>query len=326
MTGTATPTSSATRIVFAGTPDFAVPSLQAVAAHPGCEIVAVYTQPDRPAGRGRRLRASAVKQTALELGLPVEQPGTLRDAGATARLAAFRPDLMIVAAYGLLLPQAVLDIPALGCVNVHASVLPRWRGAAPVQHAILAGDATTGITLMQMDAGLDTGDMLAKCETPIGARETAGELTDRLAGLGARLLAVKLDAIVAGTLEPEAQDEQRVTLAPKIRKRAAAIDWSRPAAALGRQVRAFNPWPVAQTQWQGRQLRIWQAQALTQQPAGATAGAVVATSELGIDVATGEGVLRVERLQPAGKRSMSARDFLNAHDLDAVVLGHEQAV
>ncbi len=323
MTGTDTPASTATRIVFAGTPDFAVPSLEALAAHPRCEIVAVYTQPDRPAGRGRRVRAGAVKQTALRLGLPVEQPPTLRDTAAVARLTDFSPDLMVVAAYGLLLPQAVLDIPALGCINVHASLLPRWRGASPVQHAILAGDAMTGITLMQMDAGLDTGAMLVQSETPIGARETGGELTDRLARMGAWLLAEHLDGIVAGELPGRPQDESEVTLAPRIEKRAGEIDWHSGAAALERKVRAFDPWPVAQTHWQGRQLRIWQAQALPR-PVSAAPGSVVATSQSGIDVATGDGVLRIEQVQPAGKRRMPVRDFLNAHDVDAAVFGREQ--
>ena len=317
-----------TRIVFAGTPDFAVPSLQALHTAcasddaTDCEIVAVYTQPDRPAGRGRRLRESDIKQLATRLGLRLRQPKSLRDPEEQELLRELKPDLMIVAAYGLILPQEALDIPRLGCVNVHASLLPRWRGAAPVQQAIIAGDRKTGVTLMQMNAGLDTGDMLRICETEIGSLETGGELTDRLAQLGGELLREEIDNLIVGRLQPVPQDDSLATLAPKIKKSAARIDWHALAAQIARQVRAFNPWPVAETSSSGRQLRIWSAQAedtITQARPGC-----VSTEANRISVATGDGVLIVNDLQPAGKRVMAAQEFLNAHDIDGRILGAGQ--
>ena len=234
------------RIVFAGTPDFAVPALDALHAA-GYAIRAVYTQPDRPAGRGQSLNSSAVKRRAIELGLPLEQPATLRTTEAAADLAALQPDLMVVVAYGLILPPAILGVPRLGCWNIHASLLPRWRGAAPIQRAILAGDTTTGITIMQMDAGLDTGPMLLVRPTLIGARETGGQLHDRLAALGAEAIVAAIGQCLAGRLVAARQPDEVATYAAKIRKEEAVIDWRQPSTQIDRQVRAFNPWPVAET-------------------------------------------------------------------------------
>jgi methionyl-tRNA formyltransferase len=306
-------------ILFAGTPEFAVPALEALlrSSH---RVVAVYTQPDRPAGRGRQLAASAVKQCALRHGLPVEQPATLRDAAAAARLSSWSADLMVVVAYGLLLPQSVLQAPRLGCVNIHASLLPRWRGAAPIQRAILAGDAASGITIMHMEEGLDTGPILLLRPEPIGARETAASLHDRLAAIGAEALLEALDAIASGRATPRAQPAEGATYAAKIRKEEALLDWSRPAVELDRQVRAFNAWPVAQTLWNGQQLRIWEAAPIATAATG-RAGAVIASGAQGIDVGTGEGLLRLKRVQIAGRKAMSASEFLHAHRLDGAVLG-----
>ncbi len=306
-------------IVYAGTPEFAVPALEALLSSPH-RIVAVYTQPDRPAGRGQQLAASAVKRCAVRHGLPVEQPATLRDAAAVERLQSWSADLMVVAAYGLLLPQSVLQTPRLGCVNIHASILPRWRGAAPIQRAIGAGDAQSGVTIMQMDVGLDTGPMLLERAVPIGPRETAASLHDRLAALGAQALLDALDDIAQGSAKPRAQPADGVTYATKIRKEEAAIDWSRTAAEIDRQIRAFDPWPIAQTQWNGQQLRVWEATPLDSS-APASPGKVLATGAAGIDVGTGNGVLRLTRVQVAGRKAMSAAEFLNAHRLDGTVLG-----
>ena len=307
------------RIVFAGTPEFAVPPLVALHAS-GHELVAVYTQPDRPAGRGRALTASPVKRCALELGLPVEQPVTLKDAAAAGRLRAFGADLMVVVAYGLILPQAVLDVPRLGCWNIHASLLPRWRGAAPIQRAILAGDAVTGITIMRMEAGLDTGPVLLARGTPIGPRELGGELHDRLSQLGAEAIVAAIGKWQAGRLEPAPQPAEGVTYATKLSKAEARIDWSQPAVTIDRQVRAFNPWPVAETAWDGRQLRVWQCE-----PVGATAGAppgtVLESAGGRIVVATGKGGLSLLQVQVAGRRALSAAEFLNANTLAGARLG-----
>ena len=310
------------RIVFAGTPDFAVPPLDALHAA-GHELVAAYTQPDRPAGRGQALNASPVKRRALELGLSVEQPVTLKSPEALARLRQHDADLMVVVAYGLILPQAVLDVPRLGCWNIHASLLPRWRGAAPIQRAVLAGDHTTGITIMQMDAGLDTGPMLLVRETPIGPRELGGELHDRLSRLGAEAIVAAIDAWQAGRIASRPQPADGATYAAKIRKEEARIDWTQPAAAIDRQVRAFNPWPVAETIWEGRQLRVWLAEPRQQVPAtvGAPPGTVLEAAGGRIVVATGEGTLSLTRVQVAGRRAMSAGEFLNANTLAGARLG-----
>jgi methionyl-tRNA formyltransferase len=307
------------RIVFAGTPEFAVPPLESLHAA-GHDLVAVYTQPDRPAGRGQALTASPVKQRALELGLTVEQPATLKTPDAVARLRGFDADLMVVVAYGLILPQAVLDVPRSGCWNIHASLLPRWRGAAPIQRAILAGDAVTGITIMQMEAGLDTGPMLLVRETPIGPRELGGELHDRLSRLGAEAIVAAIDEWQAGRIEPVTQPAEGATYAAKLSKAAARIDWAQPAVAIDAQVRAFNPWPVAETTWDGKQLRIWQCE--PEPPAiSAAPGTVLESSGGRIVVATGDGALRLLQLQLAGRRAMSATEFLNANSLAGARLG-----
>ena len=301
------------RIVYAGTPDFAVPALDALRAA-GHDVVAVYTQPDRPAGRGQSVTASPIRQRAAELGLPVEQPVTLRSEEAVARLRSYAADLMVVAAYGLILPPAVLEAPRLGCWNIHASLLPRWRGAAPIQRAILAGDAGTGITIMQMDAGLDTGPMLLVRPLPIGAREDAGALHDRLAALGAEAIVSAIDEWQAGRRVPVPQPADGATYAPKIRKEEARIDWTAPAPAVDRLVRAFNPWPVAETRWQDRQLRVWAAEPVAA-ASGAEPGQVLEASGGRIVVAAGEGALNLTRIQLAGRRAMTAAEFLNSHAL-----------
>ena len=304
------------KIIFAGTPDFAVATLNALleSRH---EVVAVYTQPDRPAGRGRKLRPSPVKSVALEHDIPVEQPVNFKEEGSVERLAAFEADLMVVVAYGLLLPKSVLETPRLGCVNVHASLLPRWRGAAPIHRAVLAGDAESGVTIMQMDEGLDTGDMLLKGTTPIGPRDTTATLHDRLAEMGGALLVEAADRLAGGRATPEPQDDALANYAKKLSKEEGRIDWSRPAAELDRQVRAFDPFPVAYTEWNGENLRIWAAE-----PIGGSGqpGRVAAAGKAGIDVATGDGLLRITRLQPPGKKAMAATDFLNAHDLAGTTL------
>ena len=307
------------RIVFAGTPDFAVPALDALHAA-GHAIQAVYTQPDRPAGRGQSLAASPVKRRAVELGLPLEQPATLRSPEAAADLARYRPELMVVVAYGLLLPPAILDVPRLGCWNIHASLLPRWRGAAPIQRAILSGDTTTGITIMQMDAGLDTGPMLLVRRLPIGAHEPAGPLHDRLAVLGAEAIVAAIEQQQAGRLVAVRQPDAGVTYAAKIRKEEALIDWRLPASQIDRQVRAFNPWPVAETRWQGQQLRIWEAESVATD-GGGEPGRVLEATGGRLLVAAGEGVLQLRRVQLAGRRAMTSAEFLNAHPLAGAWLG-----
>ena len=299
------------RILFAGTPEFSVPCLEACRAS-GAEVVAVYTQPDRPAGRGRKLTPSPVKQAALAAGIPVEQPPTLKTTQARATLEAYRPDLLVVVAYGLILSRKVLAIPRLGCWNVHASLLPRWRGAAPIQRAILAGDTESGVDLMQMEAGLDTGPVLLERRTPIAREDTGGSLHDRLSLLGAEVLAEGLRRTLAGeTLVATPQAEAGVMYAHKLEKAEARLDFSRSALALERQVRAFDPWPVAEAEVAGEHVRIWSAQAIDQAH-HMPPGSVVAAQRDGIDIACGEGVLRVQSLQRAGGKRVSAADYLNA--------------
>jgi methionyl-tRNA formyltransferase len=273
-------------------------------------VVAVYTQPDRPAGRGRKLTPSPVKQAALAAGIPVEQPESLKSDEARATLAAYAPDLMVVVAYGLILPRKVLAIPRLGCWNVHASLLPRWRGAAPIQRAILAGDSESGVDLMQMEAGLDTGPVLLERRTPITGEDTGGSLHDRLSMLGADVLAEGLARVMAGeSLIARAQPDDGVTYAHKLDKAEARLDFTRPAIELERQVRAFDPWPVAEGDVAGETLRIWAARAI--EGSGAP-GSVLGMSREGIDIACGEGVLRVTALQRAGGKRITAADYCNA--------------
>ena len=306
------------RIAFAGTPAFAVPALDAIAASRH-SLAVVYTQPDRPAGRGLKPGESPVKRRASELGLPLEQPATLKDPVAAARLAAWRPDVMVVVAYGLLLPQAVLDIPRLCCLNIHASLLPRWRGAAPIQRALLEGDHETGVTLMRMEAGLDTGPMLARLPIAIGPTDTGGTLHDRLAGLGARMIVPALDALEQGSATFEPQVDCQATYARKLDKAEARLNWGEPAEALARRVRAFDPWPVAETSLGGEQLRVWRAR-VEPAPPGAAPGTVLACRADGIRVMTGRDALVIERLQLPGRRPVEARDFVNARDLTGLVL------
>lgn len=295
------------RIVFAGTPEFAAASLHAIVAA-GHDVVAVYTQPDRPAGRGKKLMPSPVKAEAIEQSIPVFQPLTLKDEEAQAELAELNPDLMIVAAYGLILPKVVLEIPAYGCVNIHASLLPRWRGAAPIQRAIQEGDAETGITIMQMDVGLDTGDMLLKATCPISASTNGGDLHDRLAELGAQCILEYLDK--RGSLRLEKQDETLATYAHKLTKAEARVDWQNDAEAIARSVRAFNPWPVSYTETGKERVRILEA-SVANSSSEATPGTVLEKSKNGVMIQCAKGALNIVRLQLAGSKAVSASDFVN---------------
>ncbi|WP_185265825.1 methionyl-tRNA formyltransferase [Halopseudomonas xiamenensis] len=308
------------RIVFAGTPEFAAAHLQAL-LQAGLNVVAVYSQPDRPAGRGHKLTPSAVKQLALQHDLPVYQPQTLRTPEAQTELAALQPDLLVVVAYGLILPQAVLDIPRLGCINSHASLLPRWRGAAPIQRAIEAGDAETGVTVMRMEAGLDTGPMLLKSRTPISAGDTGGSLHDRLAGLGPQAVLEAIDGLAAGTLQGEVQDDSLATYAHKLDKTDARIDWSRPAHELANMIRAFNPWPLAHARWQEQPLKVWAAEV---EAGRGQPGEILGCSKQGLLVACGEQALRLTRLQLPGGKPLAFADLYNARR-DQFVLGQSLA-
>jgi methionyl-tRNA formyltransferase len=300
------------RIAFAGTPQFALPALRALLGSRH-RVVGVLTQPDRPAGRGRELRASPVKLLAATVpGLPIAQPQTLKTEEGRAELARWAPDVLVVVAYGLILPPAALALPRLGCVNIHGSLLPRWRGAAPIHRAILAGDTETGVTIMQLDAGLDTGPMLLERRRPIGAHDTAGDLHDALSELGAAALIEALDGLAAGTLVARAQPADGVSYAPKIEKSEAPLDWSASATRLDRQVRAFNPWPIAETQLAGESLRVIEARIAEAAGFHGEPGTLLGLADDGLRVACGEGVLAVRQLQRAGKRPVSARDFANA--------------
>ncbi|WP_125783206.1 methionyl-tRNA formyltransferase [Pseudoalteromonas rubra] len=299
--------SKSLRIVFAGTPDFAAKHLAAlIASHH--DVVAVYSQPDRPAGRGKKLKASEVKTLALEHNLPVYQPQSLKSDDAQADLAALEADVMVVVAYGLLLPKAILDAPRLGCLNVHGSILPRWRGAAPIQRAIWAGDKETGVTIMQMDEGLDTGDMLHIATCPIDQDETSASLYNKLAELGPDALVETLDKLAEDKLSAEPQDDAQANYAKKLSKEEANIDWTMDAAQIERNIRAFNPWPVCYTQMQGQTVKVWQASVVAQQ---GTPGQVLSADKAGITIACGEQALTITQLQPQGKKPMSAQDFLN---------------
>ena len=305
------------KLLFAGTPDFALAALRALHGA-GHVIPAVITRPDRAAGRGRRIAASPVKRWARQAGLTLLQPAGWEDASLTRQLEDFGADLLVVAAYGSILPAAALDACALGAVNIHASLLPRWRGASPVAAAILAGDGHTGVTLMQMDTGLDTGPLLAARRTRIEPHETTGALERRLARLGADLLLEQLPAILAGELEAVPQDAVLSTYAPLITKRQGLLDWTRPAEALVRRVRAFDPWPVAHAMWEDRPLRLWKAQALD--GSAGEPGRVLGISRDGMDVATVSGVLRVLEVQLPGRRRMPASDAARGAPLAGAVL------
>ena len=322
------------RVIFAGTPEFARVALARLHAA-GHDIALVLTQPDRPAGRGMKLQASPVKQFALEHHIPVAQPRSLRldgkypeeAAAARAAIEAAQADVMVVAAYGLILPQWVLDMPRYSCLNIHASLLPRWRGAAPIHRAIEAGDAETGVTIMQMDAGLDTGAMLLVGKLPLEAADTTATLHDKLAALGGDLIVQALARAAAGDLRPVPQPLEGVTYAHKIEKQEAAIDWTQPAAQIERRIRAFDPFPGATAQFETETVKVWRAQldAATCPPA-ARPGQVVALGAEGIAVATGDGVLRLTELQRAGGKRLAAADFLRGFALQAgqilVVPGH----
>ena len=311
------------KIIYAGTPDFSVPALQAL-INSEHDVIAVYTQPDRPAGRGRKLQFGPVKQVAVDAGIPVEQPLSLKDVtddGKTAQqiLADYQADVMVVAAYGLILPQVVLDMPKHGCLNIHGSLLPRWRGAAPIQRAIQAGDAETGVTIMQMALGLDTGDMLHKTTCPITAEDTGQTIHDRLATDGADALLHVLTQIQDSNLSPEKQDESLACYAHKLTKQEAEINWTQPAKQIDQMIRAFSPWPVAYTQYNGKPLRLFMSSLLTTttpiKNSDDPAGTVINESPEGIQIATGDGVLNLTQLQLPGKKAMQVRDFLNGRSL-----------
>ena len=302
--------STSLRIIFAGTPDFAARHLDALLTS-GHQIVGVFTQPDRPAGRGKKLMPGPVKVLAETHGLPVFQPASLRPEENQKLVADLNADVMVVVAYGLILPKAVLDMPRLGCVNVHGSLLPRWRGAAPIQRALWAGDAETGVTIMKMDVGLDTGDMLYKLACPITAEDTSATLYDKLADLGPQGLIETLQQLADNTATPEVQDEAQVTYAEKLSKEEARIDWSLSATQLERCIRAFNPWPMSWLMIDEQPVKVWKASVINGN-ASAEPGTIIDASKNGIQVATGEGILNLESLQPAGKKAMSAQDLLNS--------------
>ncbi|MGO2088660.1 MAG: methionyl-tRNA formyltransferase [Oceanisphaera sp.] len=297
-------------IIFAGTPDFAARHLQALLGSEH-KLVAVYTQPDRPAGRGKKLTPSPVKVTAEQAGIPVLQPPSLRNEAAQQELAALNADIMVVVAYGLILPQPVLDTPRLGCINVHGSLLPRWRGAAPIQRAIWAGDDITGVTIMQMDKGLDTGDMLHTASLPITADDTSASLYDKLATIGPPALLESLADISEGRATPLAQDDTQANYAKKLSKEEARIDWQEPAAHIARCVRAFNPWPFSYFSVAEHNIKVWQSEVVNQQ-SDLAPGTIIQANKAGIDVATGQGVLRLLSLQVPGKKAMGCQDLLNA--------------
>ncbi len=302
-----TPSAGPLRIIFAGTPEFAAHHLKALidSEH---QLVAVYTQPDRPAGRGKKLQASPVKQLALEANIPVEQPERLKSDEALATLKSYDADVMVVVAYGLLLPLAVLEAPRFGCLNVHGSILPRWRGAAPIQRAIEAGDSETGITIMQMDVGLDTGDMLYKVTCPIIDTETTSSLHDKLAGLGPKALLATLAQVANGTLTPEKQDDALATYAHKLSKEEGRIDWQQGTEEILRRIRAFNPFPICFTELDGERVRLFEAIASDRK---GEAGSIVSHDQQALHIATGDGAIAVKQLQLPGKKAMPSQAVLN---------------
>jgi len=306
------------KIIFAGTPEFAVPSLHMLLASRH-EVCAVYTQPDRPSGRGRHKHASPVKELALKFAIPVFQPLTLKTDEELRQLTSFNADLIVVVAYGMILTQAALDVPKFGCINVHGSLLPRWRGAAPIQRALMAGDEKTGVTIMQIVRKLDAGCMLLKEECAIGPNDTSSDLHDKLAQLGAIGLSKVLAQMEEGTLRPEPQDESLVTYAEKLTKSEAIIDWTQPASTIALKVRGLNAWPVAHTLYEGNVLRIWRAEAITVDT-DSEPGTIISDNK-NMDVATGKGLLRLHEVQLPGRKRMTAQAFLNAHHVNGVKLG-----
>ncbi|WP_422529270.1 methionyl-tRNA formyltransferase [Serratia fonticola] len=302
--------SDSLRIIFAGTPDFAARHLDALLSS-GHQVVGVFTQPDRPAGRGNKLTPSPVKMLAEQHQIPVFQPNSLRPQENQHLVADLNADVMVVVAYGLILPKAVLDMPRLGCINVHGSLLPRWRGAAPIQRALWAGDSETGVTIMQMDVGLDTGDMMHKIACSIEATDTSASLYNKLAELGPQGLLITLQQLAAGTVQREVQDEALVTYAEKLSKEEARLDWSLSAEQLERCIRAFNPWPISYFTIDDQPVKVWQATVLAE-TANAEPGTIVHADKHGIQVATAQGILNLTQLQPAGKKPMSAQDLLNS--------------
>ena len=306
------------KIVFAGTPEFAVPTLQALLDSP-FEICGVYTQPDRPAGRGRKLSPSPVKQLAIANRIPVYQPVNFKSPEALAELQALNADLMVVIAYGLILPQAVIDAPRLGCINVHGSLLPRWRGAAPIHRALMAGDDKTGVTIMKVVKKLDAGDMLLKAECPITETDTSSNLHDRLAQMGAEALIKVVEQYQQGSVQAKPQDESLVTYAHKLEKHESTLDWNDSATALDRKIRGLNAWPVAQTLFNGQVLRVWNSM-LIERKISAEPG-TINCAEHQLDIVTGDGVVRLLEVQLPGGKRIAGKDFLNAHLADGVKLG-----
>jgi methionyl-tRNA formyltransferase len=306
------------RIIFAGTPEFAVPCLRMLLASK-YEVSAVYTQPDRPAGRGRKLQPSPVKELAISAGIPVLQPTSLKPEADLQQLRDLKPDLMVVVAYGMILPQAVLDIPKYGCINVHGSLLPRWRGAAPIQRAVIAGDEKTGVTIMKIILKLDAGDMLHKEECAITENDSSGDMYDKLAALGAVGLQKVLVRLESGTVHAEEQDENLVTYAEKLTKSEAELDWTQSAKQLARHVRGLNPWPVAQTLYEGKVLRVWEAEAI-ESSIKDVPGTVICASK-NLDVVTGDGLLRLQKVQLPGGKQLPIQAFLSAQNVNGVKLG-----
>lgn len=310
-------TNQTLRIVYAGTPEFAVPALEALIASKH-QVVAVYTQPDRPAGRGRKMKSSPVKQVAIKAGIAIEQVESFKTDEALETLRAYKADLIVVAAYSLLLPQSVLDIPRYGCLNIHGSLLPRWRGAAPIHRAIQAGDKETGVTIMQMALGLDTGDMLYKISCPITAKDTGQSIHDQLAQDGAKALLKTLDLLISGQLKAEVQNDTLSCYAHKLDKKQAEIDWSRSAVEIDRTIRAYNPWPVAYTTKNSKPVRFFMSSAIESTVSGQI-GEVVAESKQGIEIITAEGSVLITRLQMPNAKVLDVKDFINGRSLLGVI-------